>query len=208
MKSKKLLVTLFVLAGFLVFTACGPGNPNPFNPPLEAGQPEELRGSGRWVIVNPLGREKVGRFNPDYRDEDYGYEVTHTSIPTAPQHGVGQVVPSTAQDEWYYGKTYLNGWYHVCVSPPHLGCRWFTSEELTETSQPEPTPVTTETLTPIVPVKTPTPKCPIYIVKEGDSLGFIAKKFGTSVVQLSQDNDIENVEKIFIGQSLLICPRR
>lgn len=43
---------------------------------------------------------------------------------------------------------------------------------------------------------------PFYIVKEGDTLSSIAKKYGTTVNKLSYINGITNPNKIYIGQKL------
>ena len=44
----------------------------------------------------------------------------------------------------------------------------------------------------------------IYIVKSGDCLCNIAKKFNTTVNKIAQDNGITNVDLIYVGQKLII----
>ena len=44
----------------------------------------------------------------------------------------------------------------------------------------------------------------IYTVKRGDTLYGIAKRFGTSVVRLAEDNGLENKNMLNVGQSLVI----
>ena len=44
----------------------------------------------------------------------------------------------------------------------------------------------------------------IYIVKSGDCLCNIAKKFNTTVNKIAIDNDITNVDLIYVGQKLII----
>lgn len=44
----------------------------------------------------------------------------------------------------------------------------------------------------------------IYIVKKGDCLCNIAKKFKTTVNKIAIDNDITNVDLIYVGQKLII----
>ena len=43
-----------------------------------------------------------------------------------------------------------------------------------------------------------------YIVKRGDTLTQIARRYGTTVNRLAQINNIKNVNKIYVGQVLLI----
>lgn len=49
-----------------------------------------------------------------------------------------------------------------------------------------------------------TQKEEIYIVKKGDCLCNIAKKFKTTVNKIAQDNGITNVDLIYVGQKLII----
>lgn len=44
----------------------------------------------------------------------------------------------------------------------------------------------------------------IYIVKKGDCLCNIAKKFNTTVNKIATDNGITNVDYIYAGQKLII----
>ena len=48
------------------------------------------------------------------------------------------------------------------------------------------------------------PSTEYYIVKSGDTLSAIAKKYGTTVNQLASWNNIANVNKIYIGQKLRV----
>ena len=43
-----------------------------------------------------------------------------------------------------------------------------------------------------------------YIVKRGDTLIQIARRYGTTVNRLAQINNIKNVNKIYVGQVLFI----
>lgn len=43
-----------------------------------------------------------------------------------------------------------------------------------------------------------------YTVKKGDTLTSIAKKYGTTYKKLAKDNNIENPNKIYVGQKLII----
>ncbi len=49
-------------------------------------------------------------------------------------------------------------------------------------------------------------QCAVYVVKPGDTLFSIARRFGTSVRALAFQNAILNPSRIFVGQRLLICP--
>jgi LysM repeat protein len=62
---------------------------------------------------------------------------------------------------------------------------------------------------PGVPVPTPTPGGPwpqptIYVVKPGDTLYSLARRFGTTVQRIAQDNHIMNPNCIYVGQRLVI----
>lgn len=48
------------------------------------------------------------------------------------------------------------------------------------------------------------PSTEYYIVKSGDTLSAIAKKYGTTVNQLASWNNIANVNKIYVGQKLRV----
>jgi LysM repeat protein len=44
----------------------------------------------------------------------------------------------------------------------------------------------------------------VYIVSQGDTLGSIAKRFGVSVAELQELNEIADPDQIFVGQELQI----
>lgn len=44
----------------------------------------------------------------------------------------------------------------------------------------------------------------IYIVKYGDTLTKIAKLYGTTISKIATDNNIQNVNRITVGQKLVI----
>lgn len=69
--------------------------------------------------------------------------------------------------------------------------------EATPSPTAEPTPVAT-------PAPTPTPAQTTYVVQEGDTLGTIAQRFGTTVAALQAANGIEDPNEIIIGQVLVI----
>lgn len=44
----------------------------------------------------------------------------------------------------------------------------------------------------------------VYVVKKGDTLSKIAKEHNTTVAKLAADNDIKNINLIYVGQTLVI----
>lgn len=58
--------------------------------------------------------------------------------------------------------------------------------------------------TKILKAKKTTIKTTYYIVKKGDTLSGIAKKFGTTVNKIAKDNNIKNVNLIYPGQRLKV----
>ena len=51
------------------------------------------------------------------------------------------------------------------------------------------------------------PSLIIYIVQNGDTLWKIAKKYNATIEELTTINDIENPEKLYPGQKLLIIKK-
>ena len=54
------------------------------------------------------------------------------------------------------------------------------------------------------PKKQTAPQYITYTVKSGDNLTAIAKRYGTTIMQIAQDNGIPNVNRIYVGQKLQI----
>lgn len=48
----------------------------------------------------------------------------------------------------------------------------------------------------------------IYIVKRGDTLNQIAAEFGTTAIAIAQENNIQNINLIYVGQRLIIPTNR
>ena len=82
-------------------------------------------------------------------------------------------------------------------------------------STPTPTqPLVTPSLTPTAevaaspsppsPTATPTPEPVIYIVQQGDTLGAIAQEYGVTVDALVEANNLEDPNRLSIGQRLII----
>jgi len=51
----------------------------------------------------------------------------------------------------------------------------------------------------------PPPPQQTYTVQQGDTLGAIAQRFGTTVAALQAANGIEDPNEIFVGQVLVIA---
>ncbi len=94
------------------------------------------------------------------------------------------------------------------ISNPNL---IFVGQELeiptgdTTTSTPTPPPVNTPT--PVPPGTTPTPPptgSQTYIVRSGDTLSAIARRFNTTVSAIAQASGINNINYIYVGQALTI----
>ena len=66
-------------------------------------------------------------------------------------------------------------------------------------------PDPTATSAPVQDTATPDPSAPTeYTVQEGDFLSIIAANFGISVEALAEANGIDDPDKIFVGQVLII----
>ena len=48
----------------------------------------------------------------------------------------------------------------------------------------------------------------IYIVKAGDTLNKIAAEFGTTAIAIAKENNIRNINLIYVGQKLIIPTNR
>ncbi len=90
--------------------------------------------------------------------------------------------------------------------------------------RPTPTPMPAPTATPartVAPTSTPppptetatptrtrraTPTVTLYVVQQGDVLGVIARRFGTTVEAILEANGMANPDLLSIGQMLLIPP--
>ncbi len=74
---------------------------------------------------------------------------------------------------------------------------------VTSTVTPMPTPTSLPTSTPTVtPTPTPTPR--VHVVESGDTLLYIAQRYGVILDDLIELNDIQNVRGLSVGQTLLI----
>ena len=74
----------------------------------------------------------------------------------------------------------------------------------------EQLPDVIRTTTPVIDLRTGTPltsDAVIYVVKQGDTLGAIAARFGTTVPKISAYNNLSNVHTLSVGQKLRIPPK-
>lgn len=79
-----------------------------------------------------------------------------------------------------------------------VACRPGTVAPAATPTSPPPTATPTAVLAP------PTPTPVVYVVQPGDSLSVIADRFGMSVEELAQANDIADPNLIQVGQKLVI----
>lgn len=66
----------------------------------------------------------------------------------------------------------------------------------------KPAATTTITTPTATPASTPTENTGIYTIQHGDTLGAIAKRYGTTVAKLAKLNNIKNVNRIYAGHTL------
>ncbi len=75
----------------------------------------------------------------------------------------------------------------------------------TPTLTPTPTNTGTPTPTPtITPTLTPTPR--IHTVESGETLVYIAQRYGVTVDELAKLNNIQNIRALSVGQTLIVPP--
>lgn len=85
-----------------------------------------------------------------------------------------------------------------------VGCSDGEDPAAVPTATPTPTPTPTRTPEP-TPTPTPTePAQQTYTVEQGDTLSDIANRFGTTVQDLVQANDITNPDLLRIGDELIV----
>ena len=81
----------------------------------------------------------------------------------------------------------------------------------TPTAAPTPVPTPAPIVTPVAtppptaePTAPPPPPQQTYTVQQGDTLGLIAQRFGTTAAAIQAANGIQDPNEIFIGQVLVI----
>jgi LysM repeat protein len=105
----------------------------------------------------------------------------------------GQPIPSTAQ-----GGTIMVG-----TGPPPTPPVWPTPTLLPPV-WPTPTPGPYPPGPTVTPPAPPGP-CPVrYVVRPGDTLSAISRRYGVSIWQIASYNNIQNINLIYVGQGLII----
>ena len=92
----------------------------------------------------------------------------------------------------------------------YIGLNWATGPGRVAAlaTQPTPTPAVAVAVAPPEPTTEPTPPPAdlLYIVKSGDNPAAIARQFGVKTDDLMSYNNIDNPQKLQIGQTLKIPP--
>jgi hypothetical protein len=86
----------------------------------------------------------------------------------------------------------------------YVGLNWVTGPGRAAALASPPTPTPIPVPTPTVAPPTPTPVEQVYIVKAGDNPASIAKQFGIKTEDLMSANNIDDPQKLQIGQTLKI----
>lgn len=71
------------------------------------------------------------------------------------------------------------------------------------TPSPTPLPTVTPTSTPR-PAATATPQVRIHVVRAGETLAIIARKYATTATAIARYNGLSNPNRIYVGQRLII----
>lgn len=86
---------------------------------------------------------------------------------------------------------------------PTVGAQRTNSPTATRTPEPTNTPEPTHTLEPTA-TSTPTPEPVVCVVQAGDTLATIADQFGVSIEAITEANDLQDLNEIEVGESLVI----
>jgi len=137
-------------------------------------------------------------------DGNIGYAVTLLS-PAPPVSGSGTLATITFRGK-SVGTSNIT-FTSVLLSDPSANQIPASSSNGSITVGAAPPTVTPTTPAPTAtpgPTPTPSPNQCVYVVKPGDTLYSIARRFGTTVSAIAQANNITNVNQIFVGQKLVI----
>ena len=172
----------------------------------ETGQPAPVfsNGKGAWQWASDYvfpGMAQYGRFDVSV---DYAGKYTSTKTATsATKTGVVKTVGSVSLVDYLkaqgkpfdyasraklaaqYGITNYSG---TAAQNLALLAKLKSGVKPTATTTPKSTVSTTK----------------VYVVKSGDTLGKIAKKYGTTVAKLASLNGIKNVNKIYVGEKIAV----
>ncbi|MBV9547052.1 MAG: LysM peptidoglycan-binding domain-containing protein [Chloroflexi bacterium] len=86
----------------------------------------------------------------------------------------------------------------------YIGLNWATGPGRVAALTVPATPTSIPVVAPTEPVPTPTPVEQVYIVKPGDSPSSIAAQFKIKTEDLMAANNIDNPQKLQVGQALRI----
>lgn len=172
----------------------------------ETGQPQPVfsNGKGAWqwssTYVFP-GLESYGRFDVSV---DYAGKYTSTKVaPSATKPGIVKPVGSVSLVNYlkaqgkpfdYASRAKLAAQYGITNYSGTAAQNLALLAKLKSGVKP------TATTTP----KSTVSKTKVYVVKSGDTLGKIAKKYGTTVAKLASLNGIKNVNKIYVGEKIVV----
>jgi len=172
----------------------------------ETGQPQPVysNGKGAWqwssTYVFP-GLSQYGRFDVSV---DYAGKYTSTKVaPSATKPGVVKPVGSVSLVNYlkaqgkpfdYASRAKLAAQYGITNYSGTAAQNLALLAKLK--SGVKPTATTTS--------KSTVSTTKVYVVKSGDTLGKIAKKYGTTVAKLASLNGIKNVNKIYVGEKIKV----
>jgi LysM repeat protein len=88
----------------------------------------------------------------------------------------------------------------------YVGLNWATGPGRVAALANPPTPTPIAVVPPATPVPSPTPPEQTYIVKAGDNPASIAQQFRVKTEDLMAANNIDDPQKLKIGQTLKIPP--
>lgn len=167
----------------------------------ETGQPQPVysNGKGAWQWASDYvfpGMAQYGRFDVSV---DYAGKYTSTKVASsATKPGVVKPVGSVSLVNYlkaqgkpfdYASRAKLAAQYGITNYSGTAAQNIALLEKLKSGVKPAPAA---------------TSKTNVYVVKRGDTLGEIAKKYGTSVAKLAKLNGIKNVNRIYVGEKIVV----
>jgi LysM repeat protein len=171
----------------------------PLYPATGKPQPVYSNGKGAWqwssTYVFP-GLESYGRFDVSV---DYAGKYTSTKTATsATKPGVVKTVGSVSLVDYLHSK----GKPFDYASRAKLAAQYGITNYSGTASQN--LALLAKLKSGVKPAPAAASKTNVYVVKRGDTLGAIAKKYGTTVAQLAKLNGIKNVNKIYVGEKIVV----
>ena len=151
---------------------------------------------GRWVEDDSYIPKPADYLFYDWQDSGIGDndgDPDHVGIVTEIVGKTIKVIEGNLKDSVAYRTMSINGKYIRGYGVPD-----YASKVIKPT-----TPVVTEPAAP-APQQ---PEDEIYVVKSGDTLSSIAKKYNTTYQKLAEYNNIANPDRIYVGQKIRIPPK-